>query len=79
MNDIQDPGLDPNSLGPFHSPSGGISAMRVGFFICLGFAIVLSCVQVYLTVNKLGDVSGLIYAFLGGAFGGKVGQSFTEK
>ena len=72
--------MDEKELGIFHSPTGGISALRVGFFVCLAAAIVLSLFQVWILVSgKPGDISGLVYSFLTGAFGGKVGQSFAEK
>lgn len=76
---MSDP-VDPATLGPFHSPSGGISALRVGFFVCLGAAVLLAGAQVALyIIGKPGDLTGIIGTFLVGAFGGKVGQAFAEK
>ena len=80
MSDPATTGIDPNTLGPFHSPTGGISMMRVGFFVCLAEAVLLGNVQAFLIIAHItGDLSGIIYAFLGAGMGGKVGQSFAER
>ena len=72
--------IDQNTLGPFHSPSGGISGMRVGFFIALGIASVLALTQaVFIAFGIKGDLTAIIGTFLGSAFVGKAGQSFAEK
>ena len=72
--------IDQTKLGPLDSPSGGVSAMRVGFFVALGVATILAGCQVALYVmQKPGDLSGIITGFLLFAGGSKVGQSFAER
>jgi hypothetical protein len=72
--------IDQTKLGPLDSPSGGVSALRIGFFVALGAAIILAGCQVALyAMQKPGDLSGIITAFLLFAGGSKVGQSFAER
>ena len=72
--------VDQANLGPFHSPSGGISGMRIGFFVALGIASLLAVTQAVFFVFEIkGDLTGIIGSFLGAAFVGKAGQSFAER
>lgn len=72
--------LDQTKLGPFHSPTGGISGMRVAMFVALGTAVILALAQaIFYALNIKGDLTAIIGTFLGSAFVGKAAQSFAER
>ena len=59
------------------SSSANVSAMRVMAFIALITAVIISFYAILCDKN-LPDVAVIVGAFLGGAFGGKAVQSFSE-